>query len=1022
MIKPQNLFQIKKRNGEVVDFDANKIDTAISKAYVEVYFKTNQSLTTEIAKAVIADLDQNFLDRVPGVEDVQNTVEKKLMEKGLFEVAKAYIIYRYEHTKERAAAQAEVLEKIASNEFMVTKRDGSKQAFDLKKVQTSLEKVMGEHATEIDTNLVMNQLRLELHEDIKTVDIERALIMVLRSFIEKDPAYSFVAARILTNKLYKEVIGEDIIDFGSGLEQQMRQAFIKRIQEGVSIGRLDPRMLTFNLEYMASELVQERDNLLNYLSVQTLYDRYFTRNPETKQILETPQMFWMRVAMGVALQEHDKEARAVEFYRITSTLHFVPSSPTLFHAGTNHPQLSSCYLTTIEDDLDNIFKSIGDNAQMSKWAGGVANDWSNLRGTGAQIKRTGVESQGVVPFLKIANDTTVAINRSGRRRGATCAYLESWHWDIEDFLELRKNTGDERRRTHDMNTANWVPDLFMQRVKDGQMWSLFSPDETPDLHDLYGMEFKKRYEHYEQLGLAGELKLFRQMPAKDLWKKMLTMLFETGHPWVTFKDPSNIRSPQDHVGVVHSSNLCTEITLNTTSNETAVCNLGSINLARHVMNGQLDTQKIQYTVTIAMRMLDNVIDLNFYPTIEGKNSNMKHRPVGLGVMGFHDALYQMNINFDSEEMVELADRSQEVISYYAILASSNLAKERGAYASFRGSKWDRGILPVDTIALLEQARGTQIPVTRTGVMDWSVVRESIRENGMRNSNCMAIAPTATISNISGAIPAIEPIYKNIYVKANISGDFVVVNDYLVKDLKARGLWNDDMLGKLKFYDGRVTEIPEVPQDLKDKYKEVFEIDSRWLIKAAAYRGKWIDQSQSLNIFYAGKSGKDINDIYLYAWDMGVKTTYYLRTLAASQVEKSTVNTSEFGKTHLRDNQPLADAMSTPDSSKVSAPVPEIAMAAVTTDIVASGDGTIMQTQTTTVAQITPTEAVVETTLATEDLSQRLGLSEEQAPQPSEIIAPSESNANSTTALKPLAEQTSEFQLCRLDDPDCMSCQ
>ncbi|HMQ02029.1 MAG TPA: ribonucleoside-diphosphate reductase subunit alpha, partial [Candidatus Doudnabacteria bacterium] len=664
MIKPDNLVQIKKRNGEIVDFDANKIEVAISKAYVDVNFKTDQTLTREIAKSVIADLDQSFRDRTPSVEDVQNIVEHKLMEQGLFEVAKSYIIYRYEHTKVREAKKASVLEKAEKNQLMVTKRDGRREAFNIEKLQASLEKIVGDYAADINIPVVVNQVRLELYDDITTVEIERALIMVLRAYIEKDPAYSYVAARALANKIYKEIIGADKIDFSpETLEVQIRQAFITRIQEAVSLGRLDPRMLTFNLEYIASELVLERDNLLNYLAVQTLYDRYLTKNPHTKQVLETPQMFWMRVAMGVALAEADKEARAVEFYRITSTLHFVPSSPTLFHAGTIHSQLSSCYLTTIEDDLHHIFKSIGDNAQMSKWAGGVANDWSKLRGTGALIKNTGVESQGVVPFLKIANDTTVAINRSGRRRGATCAYLETWHWDIEDFLELRKNTGDERRRTHDMNTANWVPDLFMERVKEGGMWSLFSPDETPDLHEVYGAEFKKRYEAYEKRGLAGGLKLFRQIPAKDLWKKMLTMLFETGHPWVTFKDPSNIRSPQDHTGVVHSSNLCTEITLNTSAEETAVCNLGSINLARHIRQGQLDIEKIQYTTTIAMRMLDNVIDLNFYPTIEGKNSNLKHRPVGLGVMGFQDALYQMNINFDSEEMVQIADESQEAISY-----------------------------------------------------------------------------------------------------------------------------------------------------------------------------------------------------------------------------------------------------------------------------------------------------------------------------------------------------------------------
>lgn len=1008
MIKPLNLLQIKKRSGEVVDFDPIKIEVAISKAYVQINFKTNQTLTREIAKAVVQDLDNTFSGRTPSVEDVQNTVERKLMEQGLFEVAKAYIIYRYEHNKEREAQKAEVLQKVDAQELMVVKRDGRKEPFMAEKLKKSLEVILGEYENDIDVATVLNQVRLELYEDITTSEIERALIMVLRAYIEKDPAYSFVAARALANKIYKEVIGHDQIDFTPGqLEGQIRQAFIKRIQEAVSLGRLDPRMLTFNLEYIASELVMERDNLFQYLGVQTLYDRYLTRNPQTKAVLETPQMFWMRVAMGVALKEQDKEARAVEFYRITSTLHFVPSSPTLFHAGTIHSQLSSCYLTTIEDDLHHIYKSLGDNAQMSKWAGGVANDWSKLRGTGAMIKQVGIESQGVIPFLKVANDTTVAINRSGRRRGATCAYLETWHWDIEDFLELRKNTGDERRRTHDMNIANWVPDLFMQRVKEGGMWSLFSPDETPELHEIYGAEFKRRYEQYEQQGLAGGLRLFRQIPAKDLWKKMLTMLFETGHPWVTFKDPSNIRSPQDHVGVVHSSNLCTEITLNTSADETAVCNLGSINLARHVRNGQLDLEKIQYTTAIAMRMLDNVIDLNFYPTIEGKNSNMKHRPVGLGVMGFADMLYQMNVNFDSEEMVQLADQSQEAISYYAILASTQLAKERGAYASFRGSKWDRGILPVDTIALLEQERGTEIPVSRTGQLDWSIVRAAIKENGMRNSNCMAIAPTATISNISGAIPAIEPIYKNIYVKSNISGDFVVVNHYLVRDLKARGLWNDEMLTKLKFYDGRVTEIPDVPQDLKDKYKEVFEVDARWLIKAAAFRGKWIDQSQSLNIFYGGKSGKDINDIYIYAWDMGVKTTYYLRSMAASQVEKSTVNTSEFGSTHVRGGQGTTeDVMSQPLNQPVAQPEVSPVVAAsleVVTETISNSSQAVLA------AEMSVTESVLATpTSETVNLAEKLGIA---------AVASEPTQPTSTLNL-----QQTEFKMCRLDDPDCESCQ
>ncbi len=963
-------MNIKKRSGEITSFDPVKITLAISKAYVDVNYKANSELTDKIAQDVISEISAVFEGRVPGVEDVQNMVEKKLMENGLFEVAKSYIIYRYEHTKVREEKKQEILEKIENSEVMVTKRNGTTEPFSIIKIKNSLEKIVGEFKADLDIDLIINQVRLEVYEDIATSEIERALIMVLRSFIEKDPAYSKVAAIALSNQLYKQVIGPDVIDFNR-LDEQLRAAFIKSIHTGVSHKRFDPRMLTFNLEYIASELANDRDRLLSYLAVQTLNDRYFTRIPETKELLETPQMFWMRVAMGLALEEENKEAKAVEFYRITSTLNFVPSSPTLFNSGMIHSQLSSCYLTTIADDLDNIFKSLGDNAQLSKWSGGLGNDWTSLRGTGALIKRNGIESQGVIPFLNIANATTVAISRSGRKRGATCAYLESWHWDVEDFLELRKNTGDERRRTHDMNTANWVPDLLVQRVKEDGMWSLFSPDETPDLHEIYGAEFKRRYEQYEQKGLRGELRMFKQMKAKDMWRKMLTMLFETGHPWVTFKDPCNVRSPQDHVGVVHSSNLCTEITLNTSKEETAVCNLGSINLAQHVRGGQLDIEKLQYTATVAMRMLDNVIDLNFYPTVEAKNSNLKHRPVGLGIMGFHDALYQMGINFDSEEMVEFADYSMEAVSYYAIYGSAMLAKERGAYSTFRGSKWDRGIFPVDTIALLEQERGEAIPVSRTGRLDWEPVKAAVAEYGMRNSNTMAIAPTATISNISGAIPSIEPIYKNIYVKANISGDFVIINQYLVEDLKKIGMWNDDMVGQLKFHDGRVSAIDGIPQELKDKYKEVFEIDPKWLIKAAAYRGKWIDQSQSLNIFYGGKSGKEINDIYIYAWEMGIKTTYYLRTMAASQVEKSTVNVAEFGNTH---NRITATATVAPVVAPEPVPMPE------------------------PIPEPAPTPEPIPKPVAA-----------------AEPVAP-------VYKVTPAPLEQSNFKLCRIDDPDCEACQ
>ena len=723
-------MEIKKRSGEIVPFDPAKIKLAIGHAYVDVNFKANSALTDSISDAVSAEIESTFEGRIPGVEDVQNIVEKKLMEAGLFDVAKSYIIYRYEHTKVREEKKQEVLEKLEKSEVMVVKRNGTTEPFSLQKVQKSLENILGENAKNIDLNMVMNQLRLEVFEDIKTSEIERALIMVLRSFIEKDPAYSIVAARALSNKLYKEVIGADKIDF-SRLDEQLREAFIRGINKGVSARRLDPRMLTFNLEYIASELVTERDALLSYLAVQTLNDRYFTRIPETKELLETPQMFWMRVAMGLALDEQNKEAKAVEFYRITSTLHFVPSSPTLFNSGMVHSQLSSCYLTTIEDDLDHIFKSLGDNAQLSKWSGGLGNDWTPLRGTGALIKRNGIESQGVIPFLKIANDVTVAISRSGRKRGATCAYLETWHYDIEDFLELRKNTGDERRRTHDMNTANWIPDLFMQRVKEDGMWSLFSPDEVPELHDLYGRDFNRAYEKYEAKGLSGEIRLFKQMKARDLWRKMLTMLFETGHPWINFKDPSNIRSPQDHVGVVHSSNLCTEITLNTSREETAVCNLGSVNLARHIRQGKLDVEKVQYTVTTAMRMLDNVIDLNFYPSDRAKHSNMQHRPIGLGVMGYTEWLVQENIDWESDRHLKLADRLFEHISYYAIEASSDLAVERGAYPSFSGSKWSFGELPI------HNARN------QNHVLDWRELSEKVVLRGMRNSNLMAIAPTAT---------------------------------------------------------------------------------------------------------------------------------------------------------------------------------------------------------------------------------------------------------------------------------------
>ncbi|MFA6534126.1 MAG: ribonucleoside-diphosphate reductase subunit alpha, partial [Patescibacteria group bacterium] len=702
--------------------------------------------------------------------------------------------------------------------------------------------------------------------------------------------YSRAAAQLLFSRIYKSALGADKIDF-TRLAEQHREAFAVYLRQAVAAERLDPRLLDFDLTKLTAALRLERDDLFQYLGAATLANRYLIRDVVTKKIWETPQFFWLRVAMGVALAEtaDQRTDKAIEFYNIISTLHFLPSSPTLFHAGTLLPQCSSCYLTFIDDSLDHIFKAIGDNAQLSKWAGGVANDWSSLRGVGALIKGTGVASQGVVPFLKIANDTTVAINRSGRRRGATCAYMETWHYDIEDFLELKKNTGDERRRTHDMNTANWVPDLFMKRVRDNGPWTLFSPEETPELHETYGAKFDALYQNYEKKAAAGELRLHKTLRARDLWKKMVTMLFETGHPWITFKDPCNVRSPQDHVGIVHSSNLCTEITLNTSRQETAVCNLGSINLPEHLTaTGQLDLPRLEATVKIAMRMLDNVIDINFYPTPEGQTANWRHRPVGLGLMGFQDALYRQNINFNSAACLDFADQSGEALAYYALLASTELARERGAYETFPGSKWDRGILPLDTLDLLEKERGEKIDLPRTGKLDWQIVRQAIKTHGLRNSNCLAIAPTATIANIAGVFPSIEPIYKNAYVKSNIDGEFTIINQYLVADLKKLGLWNQALANELKGRDGSIAEIEIIPVAIRQKYQETFDIAPEWLIRAAARRGKWLDQSQSLNLFVRNTSGKEITEMYLLAWSLGLKTTYYLRSLGASAVEKSTL--------------------------------------------------------------------------------------------------------------------------------------
>jgi len=881
------ISKVKKRNGSIVDFDRARIENAIEKACVATGVAVASEFYSTVTDDVTGLIEQKFDERIPGVEDIQDIVEMMLAERGLFEVAKAYILYRKEREAVRRHRQDELLEKIDRREIKVVKRSGETVEFNIGEIEKAITNCCIGLEDSIDVIGILRDTKLGLYDGIKTSEINQAVIMAIRARIERDPVYSTLAARFLFNDLYKAVLGMD--EFAATFAEAHRSGFANKIQAGVDAGRLDPRLLDYDLACMGAELRPERDSLFTYLGAQVLYDRYFLKNLQ-QDILETPQYFWMRIAMGLALNESkDRESWALKFYDVISSLHYVPSTPTLFHSGTNHPQMSSCYLTTVKDDLSHILKCVGDNAQLSKWSGGLGNDWTNIRGTGAQIKSTNVGSQGVVPFLKIVDATTAAINRSGKRRGATCVYLECWHYDFEDFLELRKNTGDERRRTHDTNTASWIPDLFMKRVLEDGSWTLFSPDETPDLHDLYGRAFEVRYQEYERMADAGEIRLFRKLRAIDLWRRMITMLYETGHPWITFKDPCNLRSPQDHVGVVHSSNLCTEITLNTSTDETAVCNLGSINLLRHIEEGELNHERLKYTIKMAVRMLDNVVDLNFYPTEESRNANLRHRPIGLGVMGLQDALYMLDLPFDSDGAVGFSDHLQEFISYHAILSSAELAEEKGPYQTFRGSKWDRDLFPIDTLALLEDERDLSTGVDRRSWMDWKPVRAMVKEHGIRNSNMMAIAPTATIANIAGCVPSIEPIYKNMYVKSNFSGEFTIINRFLVSDLKELGLWDEDMMEKIKYHDGSVQAIQEIPAAVRAKYKEVFEINPVWIVTHAAYRGKWIDQSQSVNVFTTSTSGKQISETYVAAWKMGLKTTYYLRTLGASSIEKSTLD-------------------------------------------------------------------------------------------------------------------------------------
>ncbi len=778
----------------------------------------------------------------------------------------------------------------------VIKRNGMQEPLDVVQWQHDIAWASKGYEEVISAARIIDETLKNIFNDIPTKDIEDALVLATVSLVELDPAYGYVAAQLLLKKLFKNITGQSIA--AEQYKQLYQDSFVANVTYGVQHKLFSEQLATFDLAFLAQHIQPERDRLFDFMGLKTLHERYLAKH-ESKR-LEMTQHFWMRVAMGLSLNEEHKNERAVEFYNLMSAFKYVPSTPTLMHAGLVRPQLSSCFLNTVEDDLKHIFKCLGDNAQMSKWSGGLGTDWTNVRATGSMVKSIKTESQGLIPFLKISSDVTAAINRSGSRRAAACVYLETWHMDVEDFLDLRRNTGDERRRTHDINTANWIPDLFMKRVLEDGEWTLFSPEETPELHHIFGRAFEQKYEEYEQKARDGKMNKYKIISAAKLWRKMLSRLFETGHPWITFKDACNVRSPQDHAGVIHNSNLCTEITLNNSAQETAVCNIGSLNLAMHIVNGKLDVPTMCASVKTAIRMLDNVIDISFYPTVEGEDSNKRHRPIGLGLMGVQDALYKLDICFSDPEALSFSDAVMEQISYCAILASSELAKERGAYASYKGSKWDRNLLPQDTVDLLEQERGVPVEVTRGGLLDWTPVREHIKQYGMRNSNTMAIAPTATISNIAGCFPCIEPIYKNIYVKANMSGEFTVVNKYLVEDLKKLGMWNQEMLEQLKYYDGNVASITGIPQHIKDKYKEAFEIDPEWLIKLTAARAKWIDQSQSHNVFMKGVSGTKLHAIYVGAWKAGLKTMYYLRTLGASQIEKSTLDAKKFGYTQKRE--------------------------------------------------------------------------------------------------------------------------
>ena len=887
-LKPGKM-RVMKRNGKVVAFDREKIKVAIMKAFLAVEGSSAAASTRihDQVEQLTDDVVSVFERRMPSggslhIEDIQDQVELQLMRNEHQQVARSYVLYREERKNQRNEEQLK--RETTSQKSEESSNNEASEGFE-GKVHKACEGLV-----DVNPEELIEAIRATAYEGISEEDLSNCILIAARTFVEKEPNYSFVTARLLLDDIENEVLR--FLDIDTSIKKDRskmyQKALVGSIEKGIELEFLDERLKDFDLDRLGKSIKPENDLNFTFLGLQTLYDRYFITHEDTRY--EMPQVFLMRVAMGLSVDEKDKNDKAEEFYKLLSSFDYMSSTPTLFNSGTRRPQLSSCYLTTVPDDLSGIYGAIHDNAMLSKWAGGLGNDWTNVRALGSRIKGTNGKSQGIVPFLKVSNDTAVAVNQGGKRKGAFCAYLECWHLDVEEFLELRKNTGDDRRRTHDMNTANWIPDLFMKRLMKNEEWTLFSPSDAPELHDLYGKAFEKKYEEYEKLAASGEIKLFKKIKAEDLWRKILTMLFETGHPWITFKDPCNIRSPQGHVGTVHSSNLCTEITLNTNKDEIAVCNLGSINLPQHIQDGKINVEQLKSSVKTAIRMLDNVIDINYYPVPQAENSNKKHRPIGLGMMGFQDALYKLNIPYNSEEAVNFADESMELISYFAIQASAELAEERGTYESYAGSLWDQGIFPLDSIKILAEERGADFIDQNTDAkLDWKKVRDQVKKHGMRNSNVMAIAPTATIANITGVSPCIEPTYQNLYVKSNLSGEFTVINPYLVEELKKEQLWDDVMIADLKYSQGSLASINRVPENIKNMFQTAFEVEPKFIVESASRRQKWIDQAQSLNLYISNVDGKKLDNTYKMAWYKGLKTTYYLRAIGATSTEKATVD-------------------------------------------------------------------------------------------------------------------------------------